>query len=118
MTIREVLVLVDKIKPGNPYDIATKVQWLNELESDLQVRRMKKDPSEITLYTEADLDVTLILPPPFDKAYWMWVSAMIDFVNGEFEKYQNTLQLVNDTYDNYAKWYHRTFHRNACYQKE
>ncbi len=112
MILQAVLDMVDKIKPGNPYDTATKIQWLNELEGDVQSRLLKTAPQEIIQYTEADLDATLLIPVPHDKVYWMWVSAMIDFANGEYQKYQNTLQMVNDAYDKYAKWFHRHFHED------
>lgn len=113
MILQAVLDMVDKIKPGNPYDAATKIQWLNELEGDIQSRLLKTAPQEIIQYTEADLGQTLLVPVPYDKVYWMWVAAMIDFANGEYQKYQNTLQMVNDAYDKYAKWFHRHFHEDT-----
>lgn len=113
MKLQAVLDMVDKIKPGNPYDTATKIQWLNELEGDIQSRLLKTAPQEIIQYTEADLEATLLIPVPHDKVYWMWVAAMIDFANGEYQKYQNTLQMVNDAYDKYAKWFHRHFHEDT-----
>jgi hypothetical protein len=107
MKLQDVLDMVDKIKPGNPYDVAMKVQWLNELEGNMQARLHKED---IVPYTADDLEVELLIPVPYDKVYWMWISAMIDFANGEYEKYQNTLQMVNEACDKYAKWHHRNFH--------
>lgn len=113
MKLREVLDFVDKMKPGNPYDTATKIQWLNELEGDIQSHLLNTAPQEIIQYTESDMDATLLIPAPFDRVYWPWVAAMIDFANGEYSKYQNTLQLVNDAYDKYAKWFHRKFHEDT-----
>lgn len=113
MTLRAVLDFVDKMKPGNPYDTATKIQWLNELEGDVQSRLLNTAPQEIIQYTEDDLDAELLIPVPYDKVYWMWAAAMIDFANGEYDRYQNTLQLVNDAYDSYAKWFHRKFHADT-----
>lgn len=113
MKLREVLDFVEKIKPGNPYDTATKIQWLNELEGDIQSHLMNTAPQEIIQYTEEDMETTLLIPAPFDRVYWPWVAAMIDFANGEYSKYQNTLQLVNDAYDKYAKWFHRNFHEDT-----
>ena len=113
MKLQAVLDMVDKIKPGNPYDTATKIQWLNELEGDIQSRLLKTAPQEIIQYTEENLEETLLVPVPYDKVYWMWVAAMIDFANGEYQKYQNTLQMVNDAYDKYAKWFHRHFHQDT-----
>lgn len=113
MKLREVLDFVEKIKPGNPYDTATKIQWLNELEGDIQSHLMNTAPQEIIQYTEEDMETTLLIPAPFDRVYWPWVAAMIDFANGEYSKYQNTLQLVNDAYDKYAKWFHRKFHEDT-----
>lgn len=113
MTLRAVLAFVDKMKPGNPYDTDMKVQWLNELEGDIQSKLLHTAPQEIIQYTEEDLDEELLIPVPYDKVYWMWVAAMIEFANGEYDKYQNTMQLVNDAYDKYAKWFHRKFHADV-----
>lgn len=113
MKLQAVLDMVGKIKPGNPYDTATKIQWLNELEGDIQSRLLNTAPQEIIQYTEEDLEETLLIPVPYDKVYWMWVCAMIDFANGEYDKYQNTMQMVNDAYDKYAKWFHRKFHQDT-----
>lgn len=113
MTLKAVLDFVDKMKPGNPYDTAMKVQWLNELEGDIQSKLLRTAPQEIIQYTEDDLTVELLIPVPHDKVYWMWVAAMIEFANGEYDKYQNTMQLVNDAYDKYAKWFHRHFHADV-----
>lgn len=113
MKLREVLDFVEKIKPGNPYDTATKIQWLNELEGDIQSHLLNTAPQEIVQYTEEDMETVLLIPAPFDRVYWPWVAAMIDFANGEYSKYQNTLQMVNDAYDKYAKWFHRKFHRDT-----
>lgn len=113
MTLRAVLAFVDKMKPGNPYDTDMKVQWLNELEGDIQSKLLHTAPQEIIQYTAEDLDEELLIPVPYDKVYWMWVAAMIEFANGEYDKYQNTMQLVNDAYDKYAKWFHRKFHADV-----
>lgn len=113
MTLRAVLAFVDKMKPGNPYDTDMKVQWLNELEGDIQSKLLHTAPQEIIRYTAEDLDEELLIPVPYDKVYWMWVAAMIEFANGEYDKYQNTMQLVNDAYDKYAKWFHRKFHADV-----
>lgn len=113
MKLREVLDFVEKIKPGNPYDTETKIQWLNELEGDIQSHLLNTAPQEIIQYTTEDMETTLLIPAPFDRVYWPWVAAMIDFANGEYSKYQNTLRLVNDAYDKYAKWFHRKFHEDT-----
>lgn len=113
MKLKDVLSFVDKMKPGNPYDTSTKIQWLNELEGDIQSKLLKTAPQEIIQYTEDHLEETLLIPIPYDKVYWMWVCAMIDFANGEYDRYQNTLQMVNDAYDKYAKWFHRHFHEDT-----
>lgn len=113
MKLQAVLDFADKIKPGNPYDVPTKIQWVNELEGEIQIRLLNTAPQEIIRYTEEDLDVTLLIPTPFDKVYWMWLSAMIDFANCEYGKYQNSLQMVNDAYDLYAKWFHQKFHEDT-----
>ena len=54
-------------------------------------------------------EVVLAVRPPHDKLYAPYVTAMIDFANGEYNKYQNTFQMFNAFWGEYCRWYSRTF---------
>jgi hypothetical protein len=44
------------------------------------------------------------------KIYYTYLMAMIDFANGEYDKYQNTMTLFNSFFQNFAAWYRETYH--------
>lgn len=51
----------------------------------------------------------LLVRPPHDKLYAAYVIAQIDFANGEYDKYENTLKMFNGYWGEYCRWYSRTF---------
>lgn len=53
----------------------------------------------------SDIATTEVLAEsPYDKMYIHYLSAMIDFTRREFSSYNNTLQLFNQAYIEYAEW--------------
>ena len=105
MTLDQVITRVDDIKP-NAFTKETKTAWINELEGMVQADIFLLDPVEMIQYTyDADADTDLLVKPPHDKIYWTYLTAMIDFANGEYNKYQNTMQLFNKFLGEYARWY-------------
>lgn len=104
-TIAEVIAQVDDIKP-NLFTLATKIGWLNEVEGMVQTEVMLIAPEDIVVYgRDTGAEVELLVRPPHDKIYRTYLSAMIDFANGEYNKYQNTMQLYNTHMDEYMRWY-------------
>lgn len=55
-----------------------------------------------TLLPFADKSAELIVDPPHDKLYAYFLEAMIDFHNGEADRYTNTMQLFNDAWDEFV----------------
>ena len=49
-----------------------------------------------------DMSDELIVDPPHDKLYAYYLEAMIDFHNGEADRYANTMQLFNDAWDDFV----------------
>ncbi len=68
----------------------------------------EEDPASWTL----DFDgtgVEVAVRPPHDKLYAAYLTAMIDFANGEYNKYQNSMQLFNLAFGEFARWYADNF---------
>lgn len=117
MTVSEVLNMVDDIKP-NAFSDDAKVAWLNEVEGMVQTEVFLWAPEEIITYTcEENKDTPLLVEPPHDKLYWPYLSAMIDFANGEYNKYQNTMQLFNSSFKEFMRWF-ATHYRPADTHEE
>lgn len=104
-TLGEVIAMVDEIKP-NAFSDEAKTAWLNECEGMVQTEVFLLAPVEIICYCwPEDRDAVLLVKSPHDKLYWSYLSAMIDFANGEYNKYQNTMQMFNASYGEFMRWY-------------
>ena len=53
------------------------------------------------------MDTELLVPEPFDEIYPLWLEARIDYANGEYDKYNNSILMYNAAYDAYANYYNR-----------
>lgn len=50
-------------------------------------------------------DIELLVNPPHDKLYRAYLTAMIDYANGEYDKYNNTMQMFNQYYNEFVRWF-------------
>lgn len=112
MTIGKVIRLADALKP-NAIGREQKYQYINEVEGLVQSEVMLLVSDDIVTYdcdaTGAD-DTVLLVKPPHDKLYIAYIVAMIDFANGEYNKYANTIEQFNTYYAEYHRWYFKHFH--------
>lgn len=104
-TLSGVISVVDDIKP-NAFNNEVKTAWINEVEGLVQTEVFLLSISSVTTYDYAeDEDTVLLVQSPHDKIYWTYLCAMIDFANGEYNKYTNTMQLFNTYFSEYMRWY-------------
>lgn len=111
MTILEAINTVDGLK-YNTYTTTEKVAWLSRLDS--LVKRMIIDTHEgwedvsFGGYNDkTPQDTELLVPAPFDEIYLRWLEAQIDYANGEYDKYNNSILMYKAAYDGYANYYNR-----------
>lgn len=111
MTIIEMITDVDALKP-NGYEQIYKIQWLSQLDG-----RVKQDiidtheGGEGVMFSgydaETPLSTELLIPHPYDEVYRYWLEAQIDYANGEYPKYNNSMSMFNEAYSAYERYYHR-----------
>ena len=118
MKLKQVIDLVDGIEP-NAYDSDTKTAWLNELEGSVQTDILLLRVEDVVQYDyDADKDRELLARPPHDKIYRLYLQAMIQFANAEYDRYANTMQVYNAAWGEYARWMGRSIYpagREACH---
>lgn len=112
MTIIELITDVDALKP-NGYEQPYKVQWLSQLDS-----RVKQDIidthecGEDVVFNgyndDTPIDTELLIPHPYDEVYRFWLEAQIDYANGEYTKYNNSMAMFNTAYSAFERYYNRT----------
>ena len=112
MTIIEAINIIDSLK-HNTYSKNDKIRWLSKLDS--MAKRLVIDTHEggsgvfFTGYNaDTDLNTSMLIPEPFDDAYLRWLEAQIDYANGEYKKYNNSIMMFNDIWDGYKNYYNRT----------
>lgn len=104
-TIQNVIDFVDEIKP-NAFSNEVKTRWLNECEGLVQTEVFLFAPKEILVYRyEQHKNTPLLVDPPHDKLYWTYLAAMVDFANGEYNKYQNSMQMFNSFFGEFMRWF-------------
>lgn len=112
-TLQSVIDRVDVIKK-NAFTDAMKTEWVNEIEGMVQVELLGVNPADAVRYTYPDdAAAELIVGPPWDKIYWPFVAAMVDFAHAEYSNYENTMTLFNSVWKDYAGWYTRTHCKTA-----
>jgi hypothetical protein len=57
--------------------------------------------------TETPVDTLLTAPHPYDRIYWLYLMAMMDYVGGNAARYENTAALFNAAYRDYGKYLKR-----------
>ena len=106
MTADNCIALVDTLVP-NAVPLTLKQRWLAELEGEILVNVKKHEPEALTFRGEESETLELSVPFPFDRVYWMFLAAMVDFFNGDISRYEETAALADNALESYAKWYKR-----------
>ena len=111
MKIIEAINRIDAVKPNN-YTQNEKIEWLSRL--DWAIKREIVDTHEgadAVIFNGYDeitpLETELIAPAPYDEVYLKWLEAQIDYANGEFGKYNNSITMYNNAYTAFESWYNR-----------
>lgn len=112
MTIIELITDVDALHP-NGYDQVFKIQWLSQLDGRIKQEIIDThEGGEDIVFNGYDADTNpdtkLLVPRPYDEVYRYWLEAQIDYANGEYTKYNNSMSMFNSAYSAYERFYNRT----------
>ena len=112
MTIREAIERIDSHK-HNIYTQNDKIAWLSRLDSMVKTLIIDAheggEAVEFTGYDDStDLNTEMLVPAPFDEMYLRWLEAQIDYANGEYSKYNNSVEMFNASWTAYQNHYNRT----------
>ena len=111
MTVREAIDRVRRMKPCDFKD-ETLVEFLNDVEKDIQVKVYKLPLDKLTGYClPQDDNTTLLVPPPFDKVYKLYMAAQIDLYRGEYTNYMNTSEAYNKAVGDFHAYYMREIYK-------
>jgi hypothetical protein len=114
MTVGDAIRFVDTIKP-NAFPDEAKIFWLSRLEGRVAAEVFLMVPAELGQFDYSKLTKTkakartLLVDAPYDDIYIEWMKAQIDHENGEYSKYQNTMQMFNARYNTFVAWFAGTY---------
>lgn len=103
MTVKDILEYVDDLCE-NPFDEATKLIWINQIEAELQAEVLLTAVEGIVQYSEQDLYAEVIAPPPFDKIYPEYVIWRIMLAQEETERANNQQIILDEAWKAYARF--------------
>lgn len=111
MTIAEAIQSIDNYKP-NTYSEMDKIQWLSKLDGVVKMEIVDTHENGENVpfngYDEnTPLDTELIAKAPYDDIYTSWLESRIDYANGEYAKYNNSITVFNTAYSSFASAYNR-----------
>jgi hypothetical protein len=112
MTIFEAITKINEIKP-NSYPQSVKIGWLDTLDRTVKGKIIDTHEGAEAVkfegYTEdTDLSTQLLIPAPYDEVYVFWLESKIDYSNGEYGRYNNTVAMFNTAYAEFDRYYNRT----------
>lgn len=103
MTATVLFERLRKLKPvPAEIDDTILLDWLNQVEGQILHEIFLLALSEITPYATTPTEA-LAAPYPYDGIYLMWMEAQVDFANGEYERYTNTMQRYNTAWNDLAR---------------
>lgn len=97
----------------NTYSQIDKVQWLSTLDGTVKKHIIDThEGGESVAFTgyddSTDVQTELLIPAPYDEAYLRWIEAQVCYHNGEYEKYNNAIDMFTTAYTGYQNYYNRT----------
>lgn len=112
MTIFGAISHLDAVKP-NGYSQTEKIKWLSFLDGNVKTEIIDThEGAEVATFKgydeNTDLNTELLVPYPYDEVYIRWLEAQIDYANGEYGKYNNSITMYNTAFAAYEKYYNRT----------
>ena len=111
MTIIEAINRLDSLKPNN-YSQDEKVAWLSKLDGIIKEKVIDThEDGEDIVFDGYDANTNtateMLVPAPYDDIYVRWLEAQVDYANGEYGKYNNSITMYNSAYAEYAGYYNR-----------
>lgn len=110
-TIHEIIERVDENKP-NAFSQKTKMSWIAELDGKIAADVFLMNIVEVRQLQYRhpdDLESEPLVTFPHDSIYELWLGARIDYENGEYNKYQNSMEQFNAHYGNFVRWFASTY---------
>lgn len=122
MTISGAITAADELRPNNNISTATKIFWLNEVETRVRevaagrVLAEGEDYAHEALTPDTDQNVELMAPDGYASIYPRYIVAMIDYAHNEPAVYANSSHAFETAFGDFSAWFareHRQISKNT-----
>ena len=119
MKLADLIARIDATKP-NQYDKDLKTQWVNEIEYraiDQVINMARGNHRRYAPYVyDLDAEKELAIPDMFVDVYVYYLSAKIDMLYSEIDRYNNDVLAYETAWKNYASWYRRNHYPKSIWE--
>lgn len=105
-TFSEIIDRVDQNKP-NAFEQSEKLRWLTELDGKIAAEVMLMSIAGVRNLPQGEdaLECEPLVGFPYEDLYDRYLEAKIDYHNGEFSNYQNSMEAYNAAYSGFVNWF-------------
>lgn len=112
MTIRQALAEFDERRP-NEFGELTKIEWLSILDERIYIEIIcTHSGAKLTEFegynADTDRDTELMANNTYRDLYFYYLESQMDYERGEMERYNNSSDMFNTRYEEFAAYYNRT----------
>lgn len=105
MKISEAIERVRQMKDADyPKELLT--MWLSTLDGKIQLETFLEAQADVVSYAwPGDGDTELLVEKPYDVIYPLYLAAQVDYMNAEYDRYENSMAMFNAYYDQFLCWF-------------
>ncbi len=111
MTVQAAILRADELRP-NTFSQEAKYLWLSELDgrikTDVFDTHAGYEDVEAPAYNLGNRTKELFVPEPYSDIYVYWLFMKMDFMNGDFDWFNNDAMLYNTAWLAFANYVNRT----------
>lgn len=112
LTIQDAIRQADKLKP-NTFSQEQKILWLSRVDQWVKGKIIDThEGAEKVKFSGYDKDTglqtLLLVPAPYDELYIHYLHAQIELAYGQEDRYNNSMDLYNTMWREFANFYNRT----------
>ena len=111
MTVQDAILRADELRP-NTFSEDMKFLWLSELDGRVKTEILDTHEGfenvEMPSYNLGNRTESLFVTEPYSDMYIYWLFMKMDFMNGEFDRFNNDAMLYNTSWLAFANHGNRT----------
>ena len=104
ITVKSEIDQIAQVYKGHGIPENTLARWLSDVDGRIAREILLTEPPEEYSYTNSPNTELLVTESPYRRMYFLYLSAMIDYVNKQFNTYANEIGEYNYTFSDYRHY--------------